>query len=81
MMCLPAQIFLYIWTHERDAIRIVISVAGVFAMLPLLHFLPRPSRSTQDKVRFIASPFSRGKRPENSSPGDPILRATFPLPQ
>ncbi|KAI0273929.1 hypothetical protein BGY98DRAFT_107727 [Russula aff. rugulosa BPL654] len=40
VLCLPAQILLYIWTQEKIAIRAAVSVAGVIAMLPILHFLP-----------------------------------------
>jgi hypothetical protein len=40
VLCLPTQILLYIWDQERDSIRVAISVVGVFAMLPLLHFFP-----------------------------------------
>ncbi|KAF8497907.1 hypothetical protein F5888DRAFT_1803360 [Russula emetica] len=44
VLCLPAQILLYIWTQEKIGIRAAVSVAGVFAMLPILHFLPIPRR-------------------------------------
>jgi len=40
VLCLPMQILLYIWTQEKIAIRAAVSVAGVIAMLPILHFLP-----------------------------------------
>ncbi|KAF8266946.1 hypothetical protein EI94DRAFT_1802339 [Lactarius quietus] len=40
VLCLPAQILLYIWMEEGDGIRAAVSVTSVFAMLPLLHFLP-----------------------------------------
>ena len=35
--------------QERDGIRAAISVTSVFAMLPLLHFLPIPWDLPQDK--------------------------------
>ncbi|KAN0129129.1 hypothetical protein V8E53_013000, partial [Lactarius tabidus] len=36
VLCLPAQILLYIWMQEGGCIRAAVSIASVFAMLPLL---------------------------------------------
>ncbi len=49
MLCLPAQILLYIWMEERGGIRAAVSVTSVFAMLPLLHFIPITWDFPQDK--------------------------------
>ena len=80
VLCLPAQIFMYIWMFERDFIRAAVSVAGVFAMLPLLHFLPIPSRSMRDKRRLTIPPFQRG-RSGTDMPGDDVLPAPMSLPR
>jgi hypothetical protein len=80
VLCLPAQIFMYIWMFERDFIRAAVSVAGVFAMLPLLHFLPIPSRSMRDKRRLTIPPFHRGRNGTNM-PGDGVLPAPMSLPR
>lgn len=80
VLCLPAQIFIYIWMFERDFIRAAVSVAGVFAMLPLLHFLPIPSRSMCDKRRLTVPPFHRGRSGTNM-PSDDVLPAPMSLPR
>jgi hypothetical protein len=58
VLCLPAQILLYIWTQEKISITAAVSVAGVFAMLPVLHFLPIPQRGmgAQGKGDFAPLP-------------------------
>src|ERR1700730_3224037 len=80
LLCLPAQIFMYIWVFERDFIRVAVSVAGVFAMLPLLHFLPIPSRSMRDKRRLTIPPFHRDHS-GTSMPSDDMLPAPMSLPR
>lgn len=74
VLCLQAQIFLYIWVEERDGIRTTVSVAGVFAMLPLLHFLPFRRERVQDQVKLSFSLFSDATHRE-SSRGAAILPA------
>ena len=56
VLCLPAQILLYIWMQEEDCMRAAVSVTSIFAMLPLLHFLPIRWRFPKDKRRY-ESPF------------------------
>ena len=34
------QILVYIWTQEEILVKAVIAVLGIFAVFPLLHFLP-----------------------------------------
>ena len=80
VLCLPVQIFLYIWMFERDFIRAAVSVAGVFAMLPLLHFLPIPSRNMRDKRRLTNPHFRRGHSGMNM-PGDDMLPVPMSLPR
>src|SRR5579863_644935 len=79
MLCLPAQIFLCIWIDERYAIRAAVSVAGVFAMLPLLHFLPIPLKSTRVHWKLTVPAFPRHNRRANS-PSDEVLPAPMSLP-
>jgi hypothetical protein len=64
---------------ERDFIRAAVSIAGVFGMLPLLHFLPIPSRSMRDKRKFIIPFFHRGGGGTNR-PSDDMLPAPMSLP-
>lgn len=52
VLCLPAQILLYIWMQEGGCIRAAVSLASVFAMLPLLHFLPIPWHFRKDKRKY-----------------------------
>ena len=59
VLCLPAQILLYIWTQEKCAIRAAVSVAGVFAMLPILHFLPFFQRGTGTQGKSDLAPLPR----------------------
>ncbi|KAI0263579.1 hypothetical protein BC834DRAFT_971263 [Gloeopeniophorella convolvens] len=40
VLSLLVQIMLYIWLQEKNAMKVTISIASVFGMLPLLHFLP-----------------------------------------
>jgi len=75
VLCLPAQIFLYIWMQERNAIRAAVSVAGVFSMLPLLHFLPIPWRGVRKQAELISPPFYPGIRWAANSPGGNLLPA------
>ncbi len=59
MLCLPAQILLYIWTQERNVIKVAVSVAGVFAMLPILHFLPIRRRGIEHNGKRNVEPLPR----------------------
>ena len=34
------QILVYIWTQEEVVVKAVVSTLGIFAVFPLLHFLP-----------------------------------------
>jgi hypothetical protein len=79
VLCLPAQIFLILWMHERDAIRGIVFIAGVFAMLPLLYVFPFPSRSLGGEGNPTPAPFPRGKGRVNSS-CDGMLSALVPFP-
>jgi hypothetical protein len=45
VLCLLIQIIVYIWTQELVVVKAVIAVVGIFAMFPLLHFLPIRWRS------------------------------------
>ena len=74
VLCLQAQIFLYIWMQERGGIRATVSVAGVFAMLPLLHFLPFRRVRVRDQVKLSFSPFLDAAHWE-SNPGTTVLPA------
>ena len=78
MLCLPAQILLYIWNQERGSIRAAISVVGVFAMLPLLHFFPIFWRGmgAQEKHDFPPSPRDsrRDDPPDRDVPHVPLSR-------
>jgi hypothetical protein len=56
--------------HEEHAIRAAVSVAGVFAMLPLLHFLPIPSRNTRDPQKHNG---------QATGPSDDLLPAPMSL--
>jgi hypothetical protein len=79
VLCLPAQILLYIWTQEKIAIKAAVSVAGVFAMLPILHFLPIPRRGmgAQGKSNLTSLPrYSSWDGPDCN-----LLPAPTPLPQ
>jgi len=79
ILCLPAQIFLCIWMHEKHAIRAAVSVAGVFAMLPLLHFLPIPLKNTREhrKLAIPAFPRHNGRA---YSPSADLLPVSMSLP-
>jgi len=65
--------------HEGYAIRAAVSVAGLFAMLPLLHFLPIPSRSTRDHRKPTGPTFPRYSGRVNR-PRDDLLPAPMSLP-
>ncbi|KAI0300019.1 hypothetical protein B0F90DRAFT_1817817 [Multifurca ochricompacta] len=75
VLCLPAQILLYIWMQERDGIRVTVSVAGVFAMLPLLHFLPIPEDYGRSAFPPLLFPGWVG------SPGASVLPVPVSFPQ
>ena len=64
--------------HEEHAIRAAVSVAGVFAMLPLLHFLPIPSRNTRDPQRLTVPVFLRHNG-QATGPSDDLLPAPMSL--
>lgn len=78
VLCLPAQILLYVWAQEKIAIKVAVSVAGVFAMLPILHFLPIPRRGmgTQGKSNLTPLPRYNSRDGPNSN----LLPAPTPLP-
>jgi len=65
--------------HEKHAIRAAVSIAGLFAMLPLLHFLPIPLGSTRNhrKLTFPAFPRHSGRA---VGPSDDLLPAPMSLP-
>ena len=78
VLCLPAQILLYIWTQEKVAISAAVSVAGVFAMLPILHFLPIPRRGMRAQGKRDLSPPPRYSRWDGSKTN--LLSGPAPLP-
>lgn len=79
MLCLPAQILLYIWMQEGGSIRAAVSVTSVFAMLPLLHFIPITWDFPQDKRKHESTllPVSYAG-PWASSLGSSVLPVSFP---
>jgi hypothetical protein len=78
VLSLPAQIFLIIWMYEINVIRVAVFIAGVFAMLPLLHFLPFSTRSLCDKGNFTFPPSPRDNIQENSPCEDMLLVSVSP---
>jgi hypothetical protein len=78
VLCLPAQILLYVWTQEKIAIRAAVSVAGVFAMLPILHFLPVPRRGMGVQGKSNLAPLPRYNSWDG--PNFNLLPAPTPLP-
>jgi len=79
VLSLPAQIFLIIGMYELNVIRIAVFIAGVFAMLPLLHFLSFSSRSTCDQGSFTVPPSPRVNIQENSPCEDvPLVSVSLP---
>jgi hypothetical protein len=89
VLSLPAQIFLIIWMYELNVIRIAVFIAGVFAMLPLLHFLYFSLRSTCDKGNFTFPPSSQEHSPCEDVPlvsvslprVPPLIYAAYPSSQ
>ncbi|KAI9450380.1 hypothetical protein BJY52DRAFT_1302917 [Lactarius psammicola] len=82
MLCLPAQILLYIWMEERDGIRAAVSVASVFAMLPLLHFIPITWDSPKDNRKHESALLSVSyARHWANSLGSGVLPAPVSFPQ
>jgi len=79
--------------QERDTIRVIVSVAGVFAMLPLLDFLPMgtwKSLRDQGKWEFSLPLFPRPSHWVNSgdnlmsvpvSSHSPAIYTTYPAAQ
>jgi len=65
--------------HEKHAIRAAVSVAGVFAMLPLLHFLPIPLRNMREHGKLTIPAFPRHNGRANSHSAD-LLPAPMSLP-
>lgn len=53
IISLITQILIYIWLEESNAVRITLSILTVFAILPLVHLVPFPSRC--GKRRSIVS--------------------------
>ena len=78
VLCPPAQVLLYIWTQEKLAIRVAVSVAGVFAMLPILHFVPIPRRGMETKGKSDKSLLPRYSSWDG--PNCDLLSASIPLP-
>jgi len=39
---LITQVLLYVWLEESDSVRITLTFISLFAVLPLLHLVPRP---------------------------------------
>jgi hypothetical protein len=79
VLCLPAQIFLILLMYERDAIRVIVFIAGVFAMLPLLYVFPFASRSLGHEGSPTPAPFLQGNGRVNS-PCHEMLSVLVPLP-
>ncbi len=51
---LITQLLLYIWLEESDSVRITLTFISLFAVLPLLHLVPRPRGSgTSNKNGII----------------------------
>jgi hypothetical protein len=67
VLCLPSQIILYIWMQERVGIRAIVSVAGVFSMLPLLHFLPVRKKRWRDQGKLELPYVPHAFNSENSA--------------
>jgi hypothetical protein len=79
VLCLPAQIILYIWMQEKSGIRATVSVAGVFAMLPLLHFLPIRRERVREQ-RKLSSPPSPAVYSWEYRAGATVLPASISAP-
>jgi len=45
IISLITQLLLYIWLEESDSVRITITFISLFAVVPLLHLVPRPQDS------------------------------------
>ena len=80
MLCLPAQILLYIWNQERGSIRAAISVVGVFAMLPLLHFFPIFWRGMGAQKKYDFTPSPRDSRRDGPDSDVPHVSLSRPPP-
>jgi len=48
-ICLVTQVLLYIWLAESNSVRITLTFVSIFAVLPLLHLVPRPEASTKSQ--------------------------------
>ena len=68
--------------QERACIRVAVSVTSVFAMLPLLHFLPIPWHFPKDKRKY-GYPFLPVSYPSRcaSCLSSSILHAPVSFPQ
>ena len=44
---LITQIILYVWLEESNSVRITLTILTVFAVLPLVHLIPFPSRGAK----------------------------------
>lgn len=53
IISLITQLLIYIWLEESNSVRITLSILTVFAILPLVHLIPFPSRC--GKRRSIVS--------------------------
>jgi hypothetical protein len=46
---LITQLLLYIWLEESDSVRITLTFISLFAVMPLLHLVPRPQGASGNK--------------------------------
>jgi len=46
---LVTQVLLYIWLAESNSVRITLTFVTIFAVLPLLHLVPRPQDSNKSQ--------------------------------
>jgi len=47
---LITQLLLYIWLEESNSVRITLTFISLFAVLPLLHLVPRPQGSGNNNI-------------------------------
>ncbi|KAI0048488.1 hypothetical protein FA95DRAFT_1490826, partial [Auriscalpium vulgare] len=55
VLCMIAQVALYVWLQESLAVKVTVVVVGVFGILPLLHFIPAIRGARRDSI-IITSP-------------------------
>jgi hypothetical protein len=44
---LITQVLLYVWMEESNSVRVTFTFVTLFAVLPLLHLVPRPKASNK----------------------------------